>query len=448
MREPFSCRFCRTLGIVAALPLVLLAGCTKPSSPPAPASPVVKATTATPSPAPFVSPQAAATPEWAKNWVAPPISKSVIRLPKQRVNPPTDFLTVPKGCRAEIVAGGLEHPRWMTVAENGDIFVVESRMEIRTKKQPNRVTVLRDTNGDGIADERHLWADNLYLPFGIAIHKGYLYVANTGSVVRWPYKDGDTSATAPPEIVLAGIPERGMRQHWTRNLLFDDKANSFYLTIGSKENADVEEAVRGTILGFSLDTTGKPIEPSRIVAGGMRNPVGLALHPTTGKLWAVVNERDYLGDTLVPDFFTEVHDGGFYGWPYYYLGPNPDPRLPARPDLKRSVLLPDILLDAHSAPLGLVFTPDGRNALIARHGSQNRTRKVGYDVVRVRFDAGGHAIGTAETVISGWLIDPAGALVNGRPAGLAWAADGSLLIADDWGGRIWRISGIRESLGG
>jgi glucose/arabinose dehydrogenase len=367
-------------------------------------------------------------------------------VPHQRENPPTDFLKVPQGCRVQRVAEGLEHPRWMAVSENGDIFVVESRLEIPKRKQPNQVTVLRDADGDGVAEERHLWADKLYLPFGISFHQGYLYVANTGSVVRWPYKPGDLQATGASETVLNKIPERGMRQHWTRNLLFSDKENSLYVTVGSKENADVEESPRGSIIAYSLDSTGKPEEPYRIIANGMRNPVGLALHPMTGKLWAVVNERDYLGDDLVPDFFTEVRPGGFYGWPYYYLGNNPDPRVPARPDLKSKVLLPDVLLDAHSAPLGLVFTPDGRNALIARHGSQNRSRKVGYDVVRVRFDAAGHATGKPETIISGWLPDPREREVNGRPAGLAWAKDGSLLIADDWGGRIWRIVGLQKHL--
>jgi glucose/arabinose dehydrogenase len=328
----------------------------------------------------------------------------------------------------------------MAVAPNGDIFVVESRLENGASKQPNRVTVLRDTNQDGIADTRSLWADKLYLPFGIAFHGGYLYVANTGSVVRWPYRDGDLQANETPETVIRDIPERGMRQHWTRNILFSEREKRLFLTIGSKENAAIEEPLRGTIVAYTLDETGKPGGKPQVMASGMRNPVGLALRPGTGRLWAVVNERDYLGDNLVPDFFTEVQEDGFYGWPYYFIGPHHDPRLPERPDMKKKVILPDFLLDAHCAPLGLVFTPDGLSALIARHGSQNRSRKVGYDVVRVRFNAAGRPYGKAETFVTGWLPDPMERPVYGRPAGLAWAKDGSLLIADDWGGRIWRIT--------
>jgi len=196
--------------------------------------------------------------------------------------------------------------------------------------------------------------------------------------------------------------------------------------------------------GFKVELVADKLEHPRwltVVASGMRNPVGLAIHPTTGKLWAVVNERDYLGDDLVPDFLTDVKPGGFYGWPYYFIGPHHDPRLPERPDLRKTVLLPDVLLGSHGAPLGLVFTPDGKTALVARHGSQNRTTLFGYDVVRVRWDAAGRPK-KLESLVTGWLVDPARNQVYGRPAGLAWDTDGSLLIADDWGGRIWRVSAV------
>lgn len=358
--------------------------------------------------------------------------KSVIRLPKQLPAPPrSGFLRGPG--RITLVAQGLEHPRWLTVAPNGDIFVVESRLEIKKKKQPNRVSVLRDTDGDGTTDQRSVWADGLYLPFGIALHQGFLYVANTGSVVRWPYRSGERVASQPAEIVVAGIPEIGMRQHWTRNIAFSPDGKWLYVTIGSKENAAIEEALRGTVVRYAVDASGRPGGAPTIFASGLRNPIGLAFHPKTGALWAVVSERDYLGDELVPDFLAELKEGGFYGWPYYYLGPNHDPRLPERPDLKAKTLVPEVLFPAHSAPLGLVFDPEG-NAFIALHGSQNRSQLTGYKIVRV--PAGSR---TPQDFVTGWLKSKDGNAVYGRPAGLAWDRDGSLLVADDWAGRIWRI---------
>ena len=390
---------------------------------------------------PAVSAPALAVPAPSRrHWAAPARGKSVIRVPHLVASPPADFLRAAPGYRVTLAADGLTHPRTLAVAPNGDVFAVGSRTET-PGKQPNRVVVYRETRGDGVLRERHVWADNLYLPFGIAFAGGYLYVANTDSVVRWRYQNGDREATDAPEKVIAGIPERGMRQHWTRNILFDRAENRMYLTIGSKENADVEEPLRGTIVAYGMDG-GKPTGAPGIVAGGMRNPVGLALHPRTGQLWAVVNERDYLGDDLVPDFLTHVTPNGFYGWPYYFIGTHHDPRLPERPDLRAKTLTPDVLLGSHGAPLGLVFAPDGRSAFVARHGSQNRSRMAGYDIVRVRFDAAGRPSPKYETFVSGWLPDPARTSVYGRPVGLAWAKDGALLIADDWGGRIWRVSHV------
>ena len=357
--------------------------------------------------------------------------KSVIRVPRQIETPPTDFLKGGKG--VTLVAEGLENPRWLSVAPNGDIFVVESRLEVKKTKQPNRVIVLRDTNGDGKTDQKSLYADNLYRPFGIAFHRDFLYVANTGSVVRWPYKVGDLVARQPAETVISDIPEIGMRQHWTRNLAFSPDGKWLYVTIGSKENAAIEESPRASIVRYTLDPSGKPIGKLAIFASGLRNPIGMAFHPKTKALWAVVSERDYLGDELVPDFLTEIKEGGFYGWPYYYLGPHHDPRLPERPDLKKRTLIPDVLIPAHSAPLGLVFDKDG-SAYVALHGSQNRSRFTGYKIIKV-------PAGTKkpEDFVTGWLKNPNENAVNGRPAGLAWDKDGSLLIADDWAGRIWRV---------
>jgi glucose/arabinose dehydrogenase len=330
----------------------------------------------------------------AKNYKAPQRGVNVIRVPVLASPLPKDFLKAPTGFVVELVAEGLQNPRWLTVAPNGDIFIVESHLDIKQVKQPNRVIVL---SKDG---SRTVWADDLYLPFGIAFHRGYLYVANTNSVVRWAYKTGQRTAATPPETVISDIPERGMRQHWTRNILFSPKENRLYVTIGSKENVAIEEAIRGTIVWYPTDTTGKPSGNATVFASGMRNPVGMALHPTTQKLWAVVNERDYLGDDLVPDYLTEVHEKDFYGWPYYFLGGTRDPRMPSRPDLRRKTKMPRVLFTAHSAPLGLVFaSPTAlksaypNHAFVAMHGSQNRSVMTGYKVVRVAFDEKGQPSG-------------------------------------------------------
>jgi glucose/arabinose dehydrogenase len=363
--------------------------------------------------------------------------KSVLRIPKLVPAPPTDFLTVSTGFTVALDTDELSTPRTLAIAPDGARFVVESHVERKgAGPAPNRVSVLLD-------ETKTIWADGLNLPFGIAFFKNYLYVANTDSVVRWPYKPGQTRAGQPAETVLTKIPERGMRQHWTRNILFAPDGSKMYLTIGSKENAAVEEALRGTIVTYDLDASGKPYGAPKILARGLRNPVGLALNPKTGKLWSVVNERDYLGDALVPDFLTEVKPGAHYGWPWYYLGSHHDPRLPHNPALRGKVTVPEVLFTAHSAPLGLVFGRGGKwgfDAFVALHGSQNRSEFSGYSVVRVPFDDRGRPTGPPRPFLTGWLKDAARSNdVFGRPAGLAWARDGSLLITDDWAGRIFRV---------
>lgn len=368
----------------------------------------------------------------------PERGNSVLRIPKLVPAPNTRFLKAPSGFSISLDTDGLKTPRWLAIAPDGARFVVESHVERKgVGKSPNRVTVIQ--NG-----KKTVWAEGLNLPFGIAFFKGFLYVANTDSVVRWPYRTGQTQADRPAETVITGIPERGMRQHWTRNICISPDGNRMYLTIGSKENAAVEEELRGTIVAYALDFAGKPHGEPEIVVRGMRNPVGLAFHPKSGKLWAVVNERDYLGDELVPDFLTQVKEGAHYGWPWYYLGNHRDPRLPSNPALKGKVTVPDTLLPAHSAPLGLVFGRGGvwgYDAYIALHGSQNRSRFSGYSVVRVPFNEKGRPTGPPRPFITGWLANEKRTNdVYGRPAGLAWARDGSLLITDDWAGTLWRVS--------
>ncbi len=340
---------------------------------------------------------------------------------------------LPPGFKAEVFAEGLSNPRWMAIAPNGDVFLVESG--------PNRVRVLRDTNGDGKADLNEIFVSNLNLPFGIAFWKNYLYVANTDSVVRYRYERGQTKFEGAAEMVVWNIPGKGYNQHWSRDLVFNPKGTKMYLSVGSETNVGEEEPRRAAVLEFNPDGTGM-----RIFASGIRNAVGKAFNPTSGMLWTTCNERDELGDDLVPDYLTSVKDGGFYGWPYYYIGANHDPRMPQKPELAAKVIVPDVLFESHSASLGLVFYQGKMfpkeytgDAFVAFHGSWNRSRRTGYSVVRVPFKAG-KAEGGYEEFMGGFSTDPLDKRVWGRPAGLAVAKDGSLLVADDGGNKIWRIT--------
>lgn len=379
------------------------------------------------------------TPALAKPYA----TKSVINIPKL-VPAPKSFLKVPKGFKVELYADGLRHPRMMAVAENGDVFVVETRIEVKEKNQPNRVTVLWSSSGSGKPDRKKIYADGLNLPFGIQLGFGHLYVANTGSIVRWPYKTGDREAEGKPEIILSGIPEDGYRNHWTRNIRFSQDWRTLYLTIGSEQNVAAEGERRAVIETYPVDEGGHLGKQRQTLASGMRNPIGLDFNPVTGALWANVAERDYLGDELVPDFLTEVKAGGFYGWPYYYIGPHLDPRMVEIPKLRAKVIRPDVLFLAHTTPIDVKFCRGSwfyGDAIVALHGSQNRSRLMGYKVVRVRFK-NGKATGSFEDFVTGWLPKGSNKQIYGRPAGLAFLADGSLLIADDWGGRIWRVSKV------
>lgn len=370
----------------------------------------------------------------------PLATKSVINVPKL-VPSPASFLHVPPGFKVDLYVDGLRHPRMMAVSENGDLFVVETRIEVREKNQPNRVTVLWKSAGSNKPDHRKIYADKLNLPFGIQFGFGFLYVANTGSVVRWPYKSGDHVAPSEPETVLDGIPQDGYRNHWTRNIRFSPDFKTLFLTIGSEQNVAAEGERRAVIESYSLDSGGRITGGKRIVANGMRNPIGLDFNPVSGALWANVAERDYLGDELVPDYLTEVKSGGFYGWPYYYIGPHLDPRMVEMPRLKGRIVVPDVLFPAHTTPIDVKFCRGDwyrGDAIVALHGSQNRSQLMGYKVVRVRFK-GGKATGKFEDFVTGWLPKGSNKKIYGRPAGLAFLADGSLLIADDWGGRIWRV---------
>lgn len=349
----------------------------------------------------------------------------------------------PKGFEVTEYATGLTQPRVIVRAPNGDVFVTESAA--------GRLRVLRDADGDGKPETNEIFATKLERPFGIAFgppgpEPKYVYVGNTGSVVRFPYKNGDLHATADPETIIKNIPsgreQVGGGGHWTRDLEFSPDGKTLYVSVGSRSNVsdDSSEKRRAMILAFDPDGKNE-----REFATGIRNPVGLATEPTTGKLWTSVNERDALGDHLVPDYITHVEQGGFYGWPWYYLGPNQDPRHSGKhPELKDKVIVPDVLLQSHSASLDLTFY-DGAafpqeyrgDAFAAEHGSWNRARRTGYKVIRVPLKDG-KATGEYEDFLVGFVTEKGD--VWGRPVGAAVAKDGALLVTDDGSGTIWRVA--------
>jgi glucose/arabinose dehydrogenase len=365
-----------------------------------------------------------------------PFASPSVSNPPAIVAPPEDAEPrVPEGFRVNVFADGLENARWLTVAPNGDVFLAEPAA--------GRVTVLRDGNGDGVADEVRTFADGFDLPHGLAVRPGYLYVADVERVWRIPYEAGRLDPAGPKEAVTEPGALGTGRGHFTRNIAFSPDGSRFFVAIGSAHNIAEELPPRASVQEFDAD--GRHIGS---YAEGLRNPVGIAFYPGTSDLYVVVNERDTLGDGLVPDYLTHLEMGGFYGWPYSYLGSNPQPGFAdKRPDLVRAAIPPDLLFRAHSAPLGLVFydgaqfPPQYRgDAFVALHGSWNSSKPQGYMVVRVPFKDRRPA-GSYEAFMTGfWAEGEKRASVWGRPVGLAVAADGSLLVADDAAGKIWRVS--------
>jgi glucose/arabinose dehydrogenase len=372
--------------------------------------------------------------------------------------------TVAQGLKIEALATGLEHPRSLYVLPNGDVLVVESKApgtdpvkrpkdivmgfieSMSTSsggdKPSNRITLLRDANGDGKPETQEVFLDHLSSPFGVALVGSDLYVANTDSIMRYPYKDGDTKI-ADAGTPLTPLPGGPIDHHWTKSLVASRDGSKLYVGVGSNsnvgENGMEAEKNRAAILEVDRATGS-----SRIFADGLRNPNGLSWEPESGALWAVVNERDELGPDLVPDYMTSVKDGGFYGWPYSYYGQHLDPRaMPQRPDLVQKAIVPDYALSSHVAPLGLAFyTADSLpaayhgGAFVGEHGSWDRSRFNGYKVVFVPF-SGGKPNGKAEDVVTDFLK---GDDARGRPVGLAVDKSGALLIADDVGNTVWRVT--------
>ncbi len=349
---------------------------------------------------------------------------------------------VPDGFRVELFFEGLTNPRMLRTAPNGDVFVAES--------SANRIRVLADRDGDGKVELSEIFAEGLKQPFGIAFfpprgEPKWVYVANTDSIVRFEYAGGDTRARGPAQPVFSAISGGGLLPgggHWTRDIAFSLDGRRLYVSVGSRSNAsdDETEAARARIFEMTPEGTN-----DRVYASGIRNPVGLAIHPETGELWTSVNERDGLGDHLVPDYVTRVRDGGFYGWPWFYMGPNEDPTQAGKhPELRDRVVVPDVLLQSHSASLGMTFydAPEfpavyRLSAFAAEHGSWNRARRTGYKVITVPVKSG-VPLGEYVDFMTGFVT--ASGDVWGRPVAVAQSKDGALFVSDDAGNCIWRVS--------
>lgn len=375
------------------------------------------------------------------------------------------------GTQVTAFARDLDHPRWLYVLPNGDVLVAESNAPAKVARSQsltaqligwvtgivkkragaaapsaNRITLLRDTDGDGVADVRAVLLDGLNSPFGMALVGNELFVANTDAVLRFPYSIGETRINVAGQLVTA-LPGAPINHHWTKNLIASSDGKLLYATVGSNSNVAENglEAEEGRAAIWEVDPQAKT---RRLFASGLRNPVGLAWEPDSGALWTVVNERDDLGNDLVPDYLTSVRDGGFYGWPYSYFGQHLDPRVtPQNPTLVAKAIVPDYALGSHTASLGLASSLGttlpgelSNGMFIGQHGSWNRRPRSGYKVIFVPFVAG-QPSGTPIDVLSGFISPDGNAY--GRPVGVALDKQGALLVADDVGNVVWRVSAQR-----
>jgi glucose/arabinose dehydrogenase len=347
--------------------------------------------------------------------------------------PPAGFLpTVPAGFHVNVFAKDFKNPRFLAVAPNGDVFLADLGA--------GEVIVMRDPQHSGAAQQREVFAEKLNRPFGIAFHDEYVYVANMSEVLRFRYDKQSSKRLGEAEHIL-DLPTGGA--HVTRTIAFSSDGKQLFASVGSSGNIDIEKDPRRAAV-LVADPDGKN---SRIFASGLRNAVGLGIEPVSGAVWVSVNERDELGDNLPPDYFTSIKDGGFYGWPYSYIGDNVDPRVqPQKPELVARAIIPDVLLGAHVAPLEFAFYAGKQfpeqyrgGAFIAEHGSWNRASRAGYQVAFVGFQ-NGKASADPLPFLTGLVPDPNGKNVNGRPVGVAVASDGALLVSDDGAGVIYRIS--------
>jgi hypothetical protein len=404
----------------------------------------------------------------ASDLPAPYATGSAANDPAVVEKPADARLSTSPGFEVKLFVRGLDQPRLIRVAPNGDIFVAESGA--------GRIRVLRPSDGGDEVSQNEIFASGLNLPFGIAFYPvgndpQWIYVANTDSVVRFPYRNGDLRATGNPQIIVSALPVGG--NHWTRDITFSTDSAKMFVSVGSASNAaetmgptsvasprywtallrrwakaalygasSNDETERADILVFDPEGKGR-----RIYASGIRNCVGMAVNFATGDLWCSTNERDGLGDDLPPDYITRVRDGGFYGWPWYYIGAHEDPRHGGeRPDLKDRIIVPDVLIQPHSASLQLMFYTGSQfpaeyrgNVFAAEHGSWNRAKRTGYKIIRV-IVKDGVPTGEYEDFVTGFVIDDAH--VWGRPVGVAQAKDGSLLFSEDGNGTIWRVTSV------
>lgn len=368
----------------------------------------------------------------------------------------------PDGFVVTKYASGLKNPRWIYVTPNGDVLVAESNTERsgvkkiaekvtgkaksqNTDESANRIRLFRDKDGDGVPEQQQILLSGLNQPFGMLVMGNSLYIANTDGLVQFPYQPGQTQIKSEGKKIVE-LPAGGYNNHWTRNIVASPDGSKIYISVGSGSNVaehGMENEVRRANI-LEVDPDGSD---ERIYAGGLRNPVGMGWAPGSQVLWTVVNERDELGDDLVPDYLTHVEPGAFYGWPYAYFGAHEDPRLKEkRPDLVAKTVVPDVPLEAHSASLGLAFYDNKMfpskyhgGAFIGQHGSWNRAELSGYKVVFVPFKQGKPS-GPPEDFLTGFIADKSKNEVYGRPVGIAVLPDGSLLVADDASNTLWRVS--------
>lgn len=431
-----------SVGILFGLHVVSAGGCEKSATGPAPTDVILTGSAALgdwSTDAPGVQRKISVA-----DLPPPSPSESAFNFPKGVPRPDGALPKVPAGFSVGVFAEGLSRPRTLHVVPNGDVFVVES--------EAGRVQLLRDSNSDGQADSRTTYVQGLKRPFGLSLYPTgtgsptHVYIANTDSVVRYPYQVGDSTATGAAQTLVADIPSGqemvGGGGHWTRGLAFSQDNRRMFVSVGSRGNVadDATETRRANILAFNPDGSGETL-----YASGIRNPVGITIEPATGALWTAVNERDGLGDNLVPDYITRVKEGGFYAWPWYYLGQHQDPRFGDKfPALRAKALVPDVLVQSHSATLGLCFYTGKQfpaqyqgHIFAAAHGSWNRSKRTGYKVIRIPVNAGA-AAGHYEDFMVGFVSNDDE--VWGRPVDVAVAQDGALLVSDDQSGIIWRVA--------
>jgi len=388
-----------------------------------------------------------------KDLPAPFFTPSAGNGPKLVPRPRNAWPHVPTGFKVQQYISGLKDPRLIRTAPNGDFFVTDSHTGSSPENYTGDIRIFRGITHNGRPKESEVFADRLNLPFGINFYPPgpnpqWIYVANTDSVVRFPYQNGDLKARGPSQHVV-DLP--GGEDHWTRDIQFSPDGKKMFVSVGSASNVDDPDITpgeknRAVIMEFNPDGSGM-----RIYGYGIRNPVGLAINPKNGELWCSVNERDALGDNLVPDYITHVQDGGFYGWPWWYMGGHQDPRHPGKhPELGDKVITPDVLLHPHNASLEMTFYKGHQfpaeyqgDIFASERGSWNRSVRVGYELIRVPLHQTGHASGEYEDFMTGFVVDSMH--VWGRPVGIAVGSDGSLLVTDDGSKSIWRISYVGRS---